>query len=88
MIPLVYLSNNICRELFKMSEEEFGLQSDGPITVPSDSVFMQHILPLIQGGVAKEMEKALIFSLATSRCSLLSFHQEQHISQQLLVCGY
>ncbi|KAJ9704639.1 hypothetical protein PVL29_002948 [Vitis rotundifolia] len=83
MIPLVYLSNNIFRELFKMSEEEFGLQSDGPITLPCDSVFMQYILPVIQRGVAKDMEKALIFSLATSRCSQSSFHQE-HISQHLL----
>ena len=87
MIPLVFLSNNIFRELFKMSEEEFGLQSDGPITLPCDSVFMQYILPLIQRGVAKDMEKALIFSLVTSRCSQSSSHQE-HISQHLLVCGY
>ena len=88
MIPLVYLNNNIFRELFKMSEEEFGLQSDGPIMVPRDSVFMQYILPLIQRRVAKEMENTLIFSLSTSHCSLSSFHQEQHIRQQLLVCGY
>ena len=87
MIPLVYLINNIFRELFKMSEEEFGLQSDRPITLPCDSVFMQYILPLIQRGVAKDMEKALIFSLVTSRCSQSSSHQE-HISQHLLVCGY
>ncbi|RVW48283.1 Auxin-responsive protein SAUR66 [Vitis vinifera] len=87
MIPLAYLSNNILRELFKMAEEEFGLQSNGPITLPCDSVFMEYILPLIQRGVAKDVEKALLFSLATSCCSLLSSHQE-HISQQLLVCSY
>ena len=48
MIPLVYLSNNIFRELFKMSEEDFELPSNGPITLPCDLVFMEYIIPLIQ----------------------------------------
>ncbi|KAG2303882.1 hypothetical protein Bca52824_032533 [Brassica carinata] len=32
--PLSYLSNSIFQELFKISEEEFGLPSGGPITLP------------------------------------------------------
>lgn len=87
MIPLGYLNSNILRELFKMSEEEFGLKNDGPITLPCDSVFLEYILPLIQRGIAEDVEKALLFSLATSCCSPLSSHQE-HTNQQLLVCTY
>ncbi|KAL6346903.1 hypothetical protein AAG906_003020 [Vitis piasezkii] len=87
MIPLVFLSNNIFRELFRMSEEEFGLPSNGPITLPYDSVFMEYIIPLIQRGMAKDIEKALLFSITTSRCSLLSSHQGQ-MGHQLLLCGY
>ena len=87
MIPLVFLSNNIFRELFRMSEEEFGLPSNGPITLPYDSVFMEYIIPLIQRGMAKDIEKALLISIATSRCSLSSSHQGQ-MGHQLLLCGY
>ncbi|KAJ9704585.1 hypothetical protein PVL29_002918 [Vitis rotundifolia] len=85
MIPLVYLSNNIFRELFKMSE--FELPSNGPITLPCDSVFMEYRIPLIQRGMAKVIEKALLFSIVTSRCSLSSSHQG-HMGHQLLLCGY
>ncbi|WJZ83558.1 hypothetical protein VitviT2T_003229 [Vitis vinifera] len=87
MIPLVYFSNNIFRELFKMSEEDFELPSNGPITLPCDLVFMEYIIPLIQQGMAKDIEKALLFSIATSRCSLSSSHQG-HMGHQLLLCGY
>ncbi|KAJ0960310.1 hypothetical protein J5N97_001881 [Dioscorea zingiberensis] len=41
MVPLAYLDNDIFKELLKTSEEEFGLPSDGPITMPCDAVFME-----------------------------------------------
>ncbi|KAA8546158.1 hypothetical protein F0562_020948 [Nyssa sinensis] len=88
VIPLVYLNNEIFRELLKMSEEEFGLASDGPITVPCDAFFMEYIVSLIRRGVAKDLEKALLMSVATNRfSSLSSFHQGQ-TNQQLLVCTH
>ncbi|RVW50953.1 Auxin-responsive protein SAUR66 [Vitis vinifera] len=34
MVPLAYLSSSIFIELLRMSEEEFGLPGDGPITLP------------------------------------------------------
>ncbi|KAK6792076.1 hypothetical protein RDI58_011157 [Solanum bulbocastanum] len=33
VIPLVYLENEIIRQLLNISEEEFGLLSGGPITL-------------------------------------------------------
>ncbi|WRX16326.1 Small auxin-up RNA - like 10 [Theobroma cacao] len=47
-IPLVYLSNSIFLKLLKMSEEDFRLSSDGPITLPCDSLVMNYIILLIQ----------------------------------------
>ncbi|PON36387.1 Small auxin-up RNA [Parasponia andersonii] len=90
VIPLEYLSHNILRELFRMSEEEFGLSSDGPIRLPCDAVFMDYVIKLIRRGVAKDLEKALLKSIETSLCYSLpasSFHQGL-TSQQIPVFGY
>ena len=60
VISLVYLNNETIRELFKLSEEEFGLPSDGlgwAITLPCDSIFMEYVISLIQHSVAKGPEK-------------------------------
>uniref|UniRef100_A0A803NQX7 Uncharacterized protein n=1 Tax=Cannabis sativa TaxID=3483 RepID=A0A803NQX7_CANSA len=48
VMPLEFLNQNILRELFKMSEEEFGLSSDGPIKLPCDAVFMEYVVKLIR----------------------------------------
>lgn len=87
VFPLIYLNNNIFLELLKLSEEEFGLSSDGPITLPCDAVFMDKIASFIQQGVSKGLEKVLLHLITASHCSLsASFHQV-HIGQHS-VCGY
>ncbi|KAL6346810.1 hypothetical protein AAG906_002926 [Vitis piasezkii] len=87
-IPLAYLNSEIFRELFQMSEEEFGIQSAGPIILPCDSVFMDYVISFIQRGVAKDLERALIMSIAPSSCSSSSyFHQEQN-NESLLLCAF
>ena len=48
MVPLGYLESIIFVELLKMSEDEFGLPCDGPITLPCDAVFMDYILSLLR----------------------------------------
>ncbi|XP_062076486.1 auxin-responsive protein SAUR68-like [Humulus lupulus] len=93
VMPLEYLNQNILRELFKMSEEEFGLSSDAPIRLPCDAVFMEYVVKLIRRGVAKDLEKALLRSIDTSFCysslSAPSFHTTgQFTSQQIPVFGY
>ena len=89
VIPLAYLSNSIFLELLKMSEEEFGLSSDGPILLPCDSVFMNYMVLLIQRGLAKDLEEAVLNSLNTYRCSYsTTFFHEGHADQQSLVCGF
>ena len=85
MISLAYLNNEILRELFKLSEEVFGLPSDGPITLPCDSLFMEYIVSLIHRGVAQDLEKALAMSVATCLCSSSSCFHIGKTNQQLLV---
>ncbi|KAG5574332.1 hypothetical protein H5410_054466 [Solanum commersonii] len=86
VIPLVYLENEIIRQLLNMSEEEFGLPTGGPITLPCDSAFMDYIISLIRKGVtAGDLHKALLLSIPSCCCSTSSLHQESG-NQQLLVC--
>ncbi|KAK3011026.1 hypothetical protein RJ639_011930 [Escallonia herrerae] len=69
VIPLVYLNNEVLRQLLKMSEEEFGLPGDGPITLPCDAFLREYIISLIRRGVANDLEKALLTSVCRSRCT-------------------
>ena len=88
VFPIVYLNNDIFRELLKLSEEEFGLPSDGPITLPFDAIFMDYVVSLVQCQATTEIQKALLTSIANSRCSMpYSLHQEKPI-KQLLVCSF
>ncbi|KAK1591894.1 hypothetical protein Q3G72_015501 [Acer saccharum] len=41
LIPLEYLDKNILRQLLKLSEEAFGLQINGPITLLCDAALME-----------------------------------------------
>ncbi|GMI87613.1 SMALL AUXIN UPREGULATED RNA 65 [Hibiscus trionum] len=88
VIPLAFLGNCIFRELFKMSEEEFGLPSDGPITLPCDSVVMNYIVSLVKRGLAKDMERAVLNSFTTYNCSSDTHFNRVHADQQSLVCGF
>nr|XP_009789303.1 PREDICTED: auxin-induced protein 6B-like [Nicotiana sylvestris] len=83
VIPLAYLENEVIMQLLNISEEEFGLPSGGPITLPCDSAFMDYIISLIKKGVAAgDLHKALLLSIPSCCCSTSSIHQEsgnQHI---------
>ncbi|XVF00804.1 hypothetical protein REPUB_Repub04eG0033300 [Reevesia pubescens] len=88
VMPLSYLNNNIFVELLKLSEEEFGLSSHDPIRLPCDSASLEYIVFIVQQGLDKHLEKALLSSISPSRYSLCtSFHQGK-TSQQSLICGY
>ncbi|KAH0679735.1 hypothetical protein KY284_020820 [Solanum tuberosum] len=85
VIPLAYLENEVIRQLLSMSEEEFGLPSGGPITLPCDSAFMSYIISLIKRGVAAgDLHRAVLLSIPSCCCSIYSMHQES-ASRQLLV---
>ncbi|KFK44782.1 hypothetical protein AALP_AA1G302400 [Arabis alpina] len=88
--PISYLSNSVFQELLKISEEEFGLSTEGPITLPFDSMFLEYLIKLIERRMDGDTKKALLMSISSARCSLQCSLQlqEQHssTSQQFLVC--
>ncbi|KAH7692255.1 Small auxin-up RNA protein [Dioscorea alata] len=87
MVPLAYLDNNIFKELLRISEEEFGLSCDRPITLPCDAASMEYVLSLLRRGVSKEMEMALLSSIFSSCQSACSVHSVEH-TQQIAVCSF
>ena len=89
VIPLAYLNNGIFRELLKMAEEEYGLPSHGPITLPCDAVFMEYTVSLIRRRhAAKDLEKALLLSITTGRCLSSLCLQQERSNPQLLICSF
>ena len=66
MVPLAYLSSTIFIELLRMSEEEFGLPRDGPITLPFDSAAIEYMVSVVGRHVSVELEKALLVSLTNN----------------------
>ncbi|KAK4424017.1 Auxin-responsive protein SAUR64 [Sesamum alatum] len=82
VLPLAYLNNSLFRQLLKMSEEEYGLPSNGPIILPCDSLFMDYAICLIRQGRAGDFQEDF---LVRSRCSS-SCLVEGQMKQQLLIC--
>ncbi|XP_039135472.1 auxin-responsive protein SAUR65-like [Dioscorea cayenensis subsp. rotundata] len=80
MVPLAYLESTVFQELLKISEEEFGLSFDGPITLPCDAVFMEYVLSSLGGRMSEEAEREIVsYILAnySSSCTLLPVQQMQ-----------
>ncbi|KFK44783.1 hypothetical protein AALP_AA1G302500 [Arabis alpina] len=87
--PISYLNNSVFQKLLKISEEEFGIPSGGPITLPFDSVFLEYLIKLIERQIDGDTEKALLMSISNAKCSLQCSLQQQeqksHTTQRLLV---
>ncbi|XP_031382996.1 auxin-responsive protein SAUR68-like [Punica granatum] len=83
VVPLWFLCSDLFREMFKLSEDEFGLSNDSPITVPCDASSMEYMILLIERGLAKDLEKALLSTLITSTALL----DRKYVGEQVRVCG-
>ncbi|KAK3412508.1 auxin-responsive protein SAUR68-like [Eucalyptus grandis] len=88
VFPMSYLNNCVIRELFKLSEEEFGLPSNGPITLPCDAMFIDYAVSMIRRHSNVEIEKALLLSITSNTCSLSYSMQQNHTGQQSLICSH
>ncbi|KAJ9165888.1 hypothetical protein P3X46_020704 [Hevea brasiliensis] len=75
VVPLHYLNHQIFKELFKMSEEEFGLPGTGPIILPCDAVFMEYVISLVKQHASEES----FITMVAHRCS---FNPCYHSSQR------
>ncbi|KAI5668146.1 hypothetical protein M9H77_18011 [Catharanthus roseus] len=73
------------RELLQMAEEEFGLPSDGPITLPCEAIFMDYLISLTKRQATKDIEKELLASISSYRCSLSCTVDQLDNSQHTLV---
>ncbi|KAL9343171.1 hypothetical protein Peur_063602 [Populus x canadensis] len=72
----------------KLSEkEEFGLSSNGPLTLSCDAELMEYAIALIKQQVACDVEMALSMSITSSRCSLYSNLHHQLTDHQLPMCS-
>ncbi|WCJ18883.1 SAUR-like auxin-responsive protein family [Euphorbia peplus] len=78
LLPLEYLNNEIIIELFNMAEDEFGLPSSGPLTLPCAAEIMEYAIGLIKRQVNRDVERALLTSLSNS-CTSLPFHPQHHL---------
>ncbi|TYJ44475.1 hypothetical protein E1A91_A03G227800v1 [Gossypium mustelinum] len=87
VLPLEYLRNEIVMELFNLAEEEFGLPGNGLLILPCDATFMEYVIALIKRKPSKDVEKALILSVASSRCSSSNLYQLE-TSQQLPIWSF
>ncbi|KAK9000177.1 hypothetical protein V6N11_080682 [Hibiscus sabdariffa] len=87
VLPLEYLKNNIVMELFNLAEEEFGLPGNGILLMPCDANFMEYVVALIKKKPSKEVEKALILSVSTSRCCS-SYLYQQEMNPQLSIWSF
>ena len=72
MVPLAYLGSNIFRGLLKVSEEEFGLGGNIPITLLCNAVFMELVMSLLQGRVSEDVERTFFSSVFADQCSASS----------------
>lgn len=86
MVPLKYLTSSIFRELLRMSEEEFGLPTDGPIMLPCEAACMDYIISLLHSRVPREVERAVLASIASSRCTTAL--APEGLNQQLVLYGF
>lgn len=74
-----------------MAEEEFGLISEGPITLPCDSTSMEYAISILQRHANGDLEKALIVSLDSCRYSVSSSKLQQDYNnkdQQYLISSF
>ncbi|XVE93951.1 hypothetical protein REPUB_Repub01dG0238300 [Reevesia pubescens] len=87
VLPLEYLKNEIVMELFNLAEEELGLPGNGLLILPCNATFMEYVITLIKRKPSKDVEKALIMSIASGRCSS-SYLYQQETSQQFPIWSF
>ncbi|XP_065872309.1 auxin-responsive protein SAUR68-like [Euphorbia lathyris] len=74
LLPLEYLNNEIIIHLFHLAEEEFGLPSNGPLTLPCQSELLEFAIALIKQRVTKDVERSLLTCIDSCSSSSLSYH--------------
>ncbi|KAK3129553.1 hypothetical protein QOZ80_6BG0481450 [Eleusine coracana subsp. coracana] len=63
-VPLAYLGTAVFTELLRMSQEEFGFDSNGHIMFPCDTAVMEYAICLLRRSASIEVEKAFLSTMA------------------------
>ena len=87
-LPLNYLNKDTVRELFNLAEDEYGLPSNGPLILPCEAVILEYVISLMRQNVRKEVEKALMLSIANRRCSSTMHLHQEVTNHQLSICSF
>ncbi|XVE67242.1 hypothetical protein DITRI_Ditri08aG0144500 [Diplodiscus trichospermus] len=87
VLPLEFLKNEIVMELFNLAQEDFGLPGNGLLILPCNATFMEYVIALIKRKPSKDVEKALILSVASGHRSS-SYLCQHETSKQLPVLSF
>ncbi|XP_028777703.1 auxin-responsive protein SAUR61-like [Neltuma alba] len=90
VVPIEYLRRKVVKELLRLSEEEFGLARNGPITLPIDGTMLEYVMSLVGERVPEDVEKALISFSTMSTCHALpcSPHHPLLLTRQPTIYGF
>ena len=88
LLPLEYLNNELIRKLFDMAEDEFGLASNEPLTLPCEAQLLEYAITLIKQQVTIDVERALLISVASNCCSIPLQFQHGVASHQLPISSF
>ncbi|XP_074561538.1 auxin-responsive protein SAUR64-like [Curcuma longa] len=89
MVPLKYLSSTVFRELLRRSEEEFGLPTDGPITLPCGAACMESVISLLHSRGTRDVERVVLESICSGgRCTSEAATGAGGVSRQLILYGF
>ncbi|KAG6481603.1 hypothetical protein ZIOFF_058207 [Zingiber officinale] len=58
VVPVAYLKTSVFVELFRLSEEEFGMPAGGrPITLPCDAAFMEQVVARLRDETSSTLRR-------------------------------
>ena len=72
-----------------LAEEEFGLSTNVPLTLPLDGTVIEYVIMLIQRNLTKDLEEAVLMSIASDRCQPSNWDPHPPPpNQRLLLYGF
>nr|TKS18740.1 hypothetical protein D5086_0000004090 [Populus alba] len=60
VLPLAYLKNKTIGQLFRLAEEEFGMHSNGPLTLPCVANYLESVISLVRSHVQEMVVELVI----------------------------
>ncbi|XP_047320494.1 auxin-responsive protein SAUR68-like [Impatiens glandulifera] len=91
VVPLAYLNNLVMLEIFRMAEDEYGMDGkygNGPIVLPFDGDFMEYAISLIEiSNSGEDIEERLIV-MSMLPCGRLCLSSSLFVQHDQTVCSF